>query len=138
MFAWAITIGAHSRIAHDVRIIVHDAAVKHLTGYTEVRPVEIGESCYIGAGALILPGATIGAGSIIGAGAVVRGDIPRGVVATGNPAKAVKHVTELRERHVTLQSAVTLFDKRPSDGLTELEERAMRAVLARDGRLYVR
>ena len=75
-FAWAVEIGSHTIIATDVRIIAHDAAIKRLTGYTEVRPVSIGERCYIGAGAIIFPGAVIGDRTIIGAGAIVRGEIP--------------------------------------------------------------
>lgn len=138
LFAWAITIGAHTRIAHDVRIIAHDAAVKHLTGYTEVRPVRIGEYCYIGAGALILPGAIIGPGAVIGAGAIVRGAIPAEVIAAGNPARIIKGVQDLRARHLSAQSTSTLFDKRPVDGTTALEQQQMQDALASDGRLYVR
>jgi carbonic anhydrase/acetyltransferase-like protein (isoleucine patch superfamily) len=138
MFAWAITIGAHTRIAHDVLIVAHDAAVKHLTGYTEVRPVAIGESCYIGAGAIVLPGADIGDGAVIGAGAVVRGEIPAGAVAAGNPARVVKQADELRARHTELQSRVPALAKRPVDGLTAEEQSRMRAALGTHGRVYVR
>lgn len=87
-FAWAVTIGANTVIAHDVMIIAHDAASKHLTGYTQVKPVTIGKRCYIGAGAILLPGTTLGDRAIIGAGALVRGVIPAGAVAAGNPGEA--------------------------------------------------
>jgi hypothetical protein len=66
-YAWAIEIGAFTILANDVRIIAHDAAVKRITGYTEVRPVKIGQRCYLGAGSLVLPGAEIGDDAIIGA-----------------------------------------------------------------------
>jgi carbonic anhydrase/acetyltransferase-like protein (isoleucine patch superfamily) len=136
-FAWAITIGANVRIAHDVRIIAHDAAVKHLTGYTEVLPVVIGDGCYIGAGAIVLPGTTIGEGAVIGAGSLVRGQIPAGAVAVGNPVRIVGEADELRDRHLRMQSGTKRFERRPSDGLTADELAAMRDALARDGRIYV-
>src|SRR5665213_92367 len=88
-FAWAVEIGAYTTISSDVQIIAHDAAIKRLTGYTEVRPVVIGERCYIGLGAIVLPGAVIGNDAVIGAGAVVRGEIPAGSVAVGVPAKVI-------------------------------------------------
>lgn len=138
MFAWAISIGAHTRIAHDVLIVAHDAAIKHLTGYTEIKPVEIGASCYIGAGVIVLPGARIGDGSVIAAGAIVRGEIPAGSIAAGNPAKVIKQVEELRERHTELQTQLKPLDKRPVDGLTAGEQAQMQATLAEHGRVYVR
>ncbi|MBE2182157.1 MAG: acyltransferase [Anaerolineae bacterium] len=54
------------------------------------RPILIGDDVFIGMNTLILKGSTIGAGSIIGAGSVVSGDIPAGVIAAGNPARALR------------------------------------------------
>lgn len=53
-------------------------------------PVKIGKRCWIGAGAIILPGVTVGDDTVIGAGSVVTKDIPSGVVAVGNPCRAIK------------------------------------------------
>jgi maltose O-acetyltransferase len=136
-FAWAITIGAHTTIAHDVRIIAHDAAVKHLTGYSEVRPVVIGEGCYIGAGAIVLPGSSIGDGAVVGAGSVVRGEVPAGMIAAGNPTRVIGEVSELRDRHRQLQADAQCFEREPIDGLTTHELAAMRAALSADSRIYV-
>jgi virginiamycin A acetyltransferase len=47
----------------------------------------VGESCWIGASAVIM--AEVGNGTTIGAGAVVVKDIPAGVVAVGNPARVI-------------------------------------------------
>jgi hypothetical protein len=135
-FAWAIEIGAHSIIASGVRIIAHDAAIKRLTGYTEVRPVVIGERCYIGAGAIVLPGAVIGDDAIIGAGALVRGEVPAGSVAVGNPARVVGTIEDLNERHISLMASTPQFDVFPAElkasGLIE-----MRRELEEHGRVYV-
>jgi maltose O-acetyltransferase len=137
-FAWAVTIRANTTIAHDVLIIAHDAAIKHLTGYTEVLPVVIGERCYIGAGAIVLPGTTMGDGAVIGAGSIVRGEIPAGVVAVGSPARVIGEAGELRDRHRRLQETdARCFEQRPIDGLDTRELAAMRDALAKDGRIYV-
>jgi maltose O-acetyltransferase len=135
-FAWAVEIGAYTIIANDVRIVAHDAALKRLTGYTEVRPVSIGRHCYIGAGTIVLPGAVIGDEAIIGAGSLVRGEIPAGSVAVGCPARVIGGVRELRERHLTELESHPRFERRPDDlSAAEIEE--LRAALAAHGRIYV-
>jgi maltose O-acetyltransferase len=57
---------------------------------TTARPVEIGDRCWIGGGAILLPGVTIGHGSTIGAGSVVTKSIPPRSVAAGNPCRILK------------------------------------------------
>jgi maltose O-acetyltransferase len=135
-YAWAIRIGSHTIIANDVRIIAHDAAIKRITGYTEVRPVVIGERCYLGAGALILPGATIGDGAIVGAGAVVRGEIPAGSVAVGTPARVIGTTEELRERHLTEAESYPRYDFWPGD-LDSSQVGQLQRALAAYGRIYL-
>lgn len=49
----------------------------------------------IGAGVVLLPDITIGEMALIGAGAVVVSDVPPGAVMVGNPARQVKHISEL-------------------------------------------
>jgi maltose O-acetyltransferase len=54
------------------------------------REIVIGESVWIGGGAIVCPGVTIGKNTVIGAGSVVVKDIPEGVLAVGNPCRVVK------------------------------------------------
>lgn len=61
-----------------------------LQGFSNAKPVEIGDDVWLGRRAIILPGVCIGNGSIIGAGAVVTKDIPPFSVAVGVPAKVIK------------------------------------------------
>jgi acetyltransferase-like isoleucine patch superfamily enzyme len=49
----------------------------------------------LGVGVVVNGGVTIGEGALIGAGSVVTRDIPAGMVAVGNPARVLYHVTEL-------------------------------------------
>lgn len=59
----------------------------------DVRRTEIGDHCFIGAGARILPGTTLGHHSVVGANSVVRGDFPPGSVIAGVPGRVVKQAT---------------------------------------------
>jgi acetyltransferase-like isoleucine patch superfamily enzyme len=49
----------------------------------------------IGANATVLPGVVIGEGALVGAGAVVVRDVPAGAVVVGNPARVIRHVSDL-------------------------------------------
>jgi acetyltransferase-like isoleucine patch superfamily enzyme len=94
--------GAGIRIGHDglfgahVEIFDSDFHDLHPNrrrgGSQKTAPVEIGDNVFVGMGARILKGATIGSDSVIGAGAVVTGAIPAGVVAAGNPARAIREL----------------------------------------------
>lgn len=55
-----------------------------------VRPVVVGERCFIGGGSMLLPGVTIGDGCVVGAGAVVAHSVPPGCIVAGNPARIIR------------------------------------------------
>lgn len=57
-------------------------------------PITVGNNVWIGGGVQVMPGVTIGDNTVIGAGSVVTKDIPSGVVAVGNPCKAIRKITE--------------------------------------------
>ncbi len=67
----------------------HPACGKCMMGPT------IKRGARLGVGVVVNGGVTIGEGALIGAGSVVTRDIPQGVVAVGNPARALYPVTEL-------------------------------------------
>ena len=54
------------------------------------KKVRIGNSVWIGYGAIILPGVSIGDGSIIGAGTVITKDVAEYSIVAGNPGKEIK------------------------------------------------
>jgi UDP-2-acetamido-3-amino-2,3-dideoxy-glucuronate N-acetyltransferase len=54
----------------------------------------LGNSCSIGAGAILLPGVSVGEGAMVGAGAVVTKDVPPFTVVMGNPARVIRTVTD--------------------------------------------
>jgi acetyltransferase-like isoleucine patch superfamily enzyme len=54
------------------------------------RPVTIGRNVWLGSGVLVMPGSEIGDHTVIAAKSVVRGSLPAGVLAAGNPAVVVR------------------------------------------------
>ena len=58
------------------------------------KPIYIGNDVWIASNVTICGGVTIGDGSVIGAGSVVTKDIPKGVLAAGNPCKVIRPITE--------------------------------------------
>lgn len=66
----------------------------------KISATQIGENCFIGAGAKILAGTKLGPACIVGANAVVRGEFEAGCIIVGIPARAIKKLnkqTGLRE-----------------------------------------
>lgn len=58
------------------------------------KDVYIGENVWIGSGVIIVPGVSIGENTVIGAGSVVTKDIPKNVVAVGNPCRVLREISE--------------------------------------------
>lgn len=67
-------------------------------GFTECRPVIIGNDVWIGARVTILPGVNIGRGSVIAAGSVVTGDVPEFAIAGGVPCRVIRSRKETRPK----------------------------------------
>lgn len=54
-------------------------------------PIIVRDDVWIGMNAIVLSGVEIGQGAVIAAGAVVTSNIPPYAIATGVPAKVIKH-----------------------------------------------
>lgn len=66
----------------------HDRADRHQTHATG--PITIGNSVFIGQGAIVLGGVTIGDGATVGANAVVTKDVAAGQTVVGIPARPIR------------------------------------------------
>ncbi|OSZ65334.1 hypothetical protein CAP39_12745 [Sphingomonas sp. IBVSS1] len=84
-----ITVGADTLVAFKTLLDARDLA----TG--TVKPIRIGERCFIGGGSTILPGVTIADEVIVAAGAVVFDDVPARCIVAGNPARVIRSDIEV-------------------------------------------
>lgn len=58
------------------------------------KPINIGNSVWIGGNTVVNPGVTIGNDVVIGSGSVVTRDIPSYVIAAGNPCRVIRNITD--------------------------------------------
>lgn len=134
-----ISIGAGTVVSASVRILAHDGSSQKGAGVTIVKPVRIGERCFIGADSAIMPGVTIGDDCVVGVGAVVTRDVPGGSVCAGVPARVIGTTADLHGRRRELAQRWQVFDGRQlcrGDAPPEvLRER--RAAAERDGGYFV-
>lgn len=86
-------VGNHCVILPNT-VIAHGSIIGEYTligsNVTVSGNVSIGKNCYIGSGVNIRDHVSIGPGCLVGLGANVVSDLGRGVVAVGNPAKAMR------------------------------------------------
>lgn len=88
-----IRVGAHVQIGPNVQLLTptHPLdAQRRREGWEAAEPVTVGDNAWLGGGVIVCPGVTIGADAVVGAGSVVTRDVPSGVLAVGNPARAVR------------------------------------------------
>jgi len=84
--------------AHNLDWKIRDSGIMFNTKETldvhtaKCAPINIQDHVLIGVRCIILKGVTIGEGSVIAAGSVVTKDIPKGVIAGGNPCKVIKNI----------------------------------------------
>ncbi|MGN6370725.1 MAG: acyltransferase [Phycisphaerae bacterium] len=87
--AGRVKIGQRVLIAGRVYISDHDHAMPWNTGKVIVRPVTIGDDCWLGEGCCILKGVELGEGCVVGANAVVTKSFPAGSIIAGVPARLI-------------------------------------------------
>lgn len=89
-----LLIGDYTLIGPYVQITDNNHTTKrpNLIKYQRatIKPIIIGQDCWIGSGAKILAGVTIGNGAVVGANAVVTKDVPPFAIVGGVPAKVIK------------------------------------------------
>lgn len=92
-----IIIGSNCNITRNVVVLSHtDTKLggplkiwEKEGGERSFGETKIGNNVFIGVNSVIMPGAKIGDNSIIGALSFVKGEIPEGSIAVGNPAKVI-------------------------------------------------
>jgi len=92
----SVKIGSYCHLGHYMFVMdnnQHDVVMHSKLPPSD--PVVIEDNVWIGSKVVILPGVRIGSRAVIGAGSVVTKDIPPRCVAAGNPARVLRHLTEL-------------------------------------------
>lgn len=112
-----IKIGRAVTLSRDVILLTHDYSIRNAINafeenaenvkYRFLKPITIGNNCFIGARAVILPGTEIGDDVIIGAGSVVKGKIPQKTVWGGAPARQLNTLGEYYAHHKDKQDFVS-------------------------------
>ena len=95
----AIEIGDNCLIAANCQIFDgsgHDTFLdepsKRIHSNGNIKPVKIGNNCWIGTSVLILPGTILGDNCVVAAGSVVNGVFEDNSLIGGNPAKLIKKI----------------------------------------------
>jgi maltose O-acetyltransferase len=90
-----ISIGVDVQIGTGVQLLTATHPVDAETrreGWESGSPITIGDGAWLGSGVIVCPGVTIGENAVLGAGSVVAADLPRSVLAVGNPARVVRSI----------------------------------------------
>ena len=92
-----IEIGDEASIGPGVTLMAHSGASpfhsRHKIYHEGPKKVVIERGVWLAAGSIILPGVTVGEGSIVAAGSVVSRDVPAYTMVAGNPARAIKKLS---------------------------------------------
>ena len=91
-----ITIGDGCIIAMGTVIRDNDGGSHRLLspGYTNAKPVSIGNHVWLGENSMVLKGVTIGDGAVVAASSVVTCDVPPHCLVAGTPARGIRENIE--------------------------------------------
>lgn len=100
----SVTIGAHVSIAPNVHIMSSSGpnASQNLQRVFPITsgPVNVGDHCWIGAGAVIMPGVTLGKCCIVAVNSFVNKSFPDFTVIGGAPAKVIRELTAVEREKI--------------------------------------
>jgi acetyltransferase-like isoleucine patch superfamily enzyme len=96
-----VVIGSHTAIGPGCMLLTHsDPGSRIGSRLCAIYPrtitdIRIGDHAWLGAQTLVLGGVEIGDGAVVGAGSLVTRSVPKGMLAYGRPASAVRKLEEV-------------------------------------------
>lgn len=102
-----IEIGDRTTISSNTILLTHDYSLTNAlravgeqlpTDVGVIRPISIGNNCFIGMNVVVLPGTVVEDNVIVGAGSVIRGHLESNSVYIGNPAKRIMSIEEYQSK----------------------------------------
>ena len=97
-----VTIGDNVMFAPNVSLFTAGHPVHfepRNQGIEYALPITIGNNVWIGGGVIINPNINIGNNVVVGSGSVVTKDIPSNSIATGNPCKVIREITDQDKKY---------------------------------------
>lgn len=95
-----VTVGDRVQVGANCKIMDNDQhsldpaeRQQDIRDHVGMKPVCIGDDCFVGTGSILLKGTVLGKNCVVGAGSVVHGEFPDNCVIAGNPAKVIKRLT---------------------------------------------
>lgn len=88
-----ISIGHHVSLAYGAQVITGGYSItRQGVNHEEhiAQPIILEDSCWIGAGAILLRGVTVGKAAVVAAGSVVTRDVEAGTIVAGVPARVIR------------------------------------------------
>jgi putative colanic acid biosynthesis acetyltransferase WcaF len=115
-----VRIGAHTVVSQRAYLCTatHDYTKANFPLYS--RPITVGSSAWIAAGAFVGPGISIGEGAVVGACSVVTKDVPAWMVSAGNPCRVIKprRLDDFNEFQVDMGHQVKRIKERAQERAT--------------------
>jgi acetyltransferase-like isoleucine patch superfamily enzyme len=103
---YLVEVGDNCLISSNVSFITHDGSMNVLNNLglfekpmDKMRPIKVGDNCFIGTRVIIMPGVKIGNNCIVGAGSVVTKDVPDAMCVAGVPAKVICSIYEYADKN---------------------------------------
>lgn len=103
---YLVEVGDNCLISSNVSFITHDGSMNVLNNLglfeqrmDKMRPIKVGNNCFIGTKVIVMPGVKIGNNCIVGASSVVTKDVPDGMCVAGVPAKVICTIYEYADKN---------------------------------------
>jgi putative colanic acid biosynthesis acetyltransferase WcaF len=107
-----INIGSHSVVSQRSYLCTGSHHHRNADFSIYIKPINVGNECWLAADVFVAPGVNIGAGTVVGSRSSVFKSLPAGKICFGTPAKVIKDRTseDIAQLNIILNPA---FEQKP-------------------------